>query len=180
MNLNLSTIIRGILILTLLSALRVNAQENRVHYITDSIKSFDSLLGKFKGSIVYVDIWASWCQPCQQELRDKKAIKAFDIFGSKHNIVVLYICADKDESKWKAVINQNKLTGYHIWLNPALRQDIFGRFSFYENRAGVIKKGFYIPRHLIIDQLGMVADSMADHQNSVLLYTRLQTLLNKH
>src|SRR5579863_3464621 len=149
MNLNLSIITKSLLILTLLSVLRANAQESRIHYITDSAKSFDELISRFRGSIVYVDIWASWCQPCRQELRDKKAIKTFDEYASKHNILVLYICSDKDESRWKALINQNKLAGYHIRLDTDLRKDLFARFSFYEMRAGVLKKGFYIPRHLI-------------------------------
>ena len=156
-----------------------NAQERSINYLPDTIKSFKALTARFKDKVIYVDFWASWCAPCRQELRDRNAIGKVEAFALKHNIVILYVCGDKNDNNWKSFISQNKLGGYHVRLNPALRDDVVSRFSFFENRAGLIKKGFYIPRALIIDKQGIVVDSMAANPANPALYKRLGTMMSE-
>ena len=169
-----------LVILALLFSLNANAQKSKIRYLTDTITSFDQLISKFKNKIVYIDYWATWCSPCRQELRDVKAIKKFEDFAVKNDIVILYVCVDYDGQKWKPFINENHLNGYHLLTNLKLDTDTKSKFSFYENRRGKLKKGFYIPRHLIIDQKGIVADSMALDRRNPNLYAELQNLIGKH
>jgi thiol-disulfide isomerase/thioredoxin len=152
--------------------------KGKIHYITDTVSSFDSLIGKFKGKIIYVDIWASWCQPCRFELKQKSDVKGFEDFALNNDIVTLYICCDKDGNKWKSFITQNNLTGYHILVNHYVNDDLHTKFAFFEKRNGQMKKGFYIPRHLIIDKKGFVVDSMADRQGSSSVYTVMKKLIH--
>lgn len=157
-----------------------NAQSdysNQIHYITDTTGDFDGLIKKFKGRVIYVDMWATWCRPCRQELKQAKDIANFQRFAVKDNIVILYICLDGDGRNWKTFINRNDLFGYHVLVNRRLDDDLHTKFAISELRRGKIKKGFYIPRHLIIDKKGFIADSLADRQGSASVYSELTKLV---
>ena len=154
-------------------------KQANIHFITDTVADFNSLIGKFKGQIIYVDIWATWCHPCRAELQQKKDVKAFADFTSKNNITELYICCDKNGNDWKAFINENKLSGYHILVNASLYNDMHARFSYAQTGIIKLKKGFWIPRHMIIDQSGAIVDSLAEHQGSSSVYNKLNKLLSK-
>ena len=63
------------------------------------------LLTGYKGKIVYVDFWASWCAPCLKAMPASKEIRKQ--YKDK-DIVFLYISIDHDYSKWQdASIREN-------------------------------------------------------------------------
>ncbi|MEN0056889.1 MAG: TlpA disulfide reductase family protein [Mucilaginibacter sp.] len=148
-----------------------------IHYLTDTAANFDQLVHQFKNKIVYVDMWATWCHPCRQELQKTKNVKAFEKFATENNIVILYICCDDDDKKWKSFISANKLNGYHILINKHMEQDFHTTYGEWQNRKGSIKKSLYLPRHLIIDKNRSVADSSAREQGNPLVYAKLKKLL---
>lgn len=151
--------------------------DSQIHYVSDSAFDFDGLIKKFKGRVIYVDMWATWCRPCRQELKQAKDIASFQRFAEKNNIVTLYICFDEDGRNWKSFINRNDLFGYHVLVNRHLYDDLHIKFAVLQLRKGKIKKGFYIPRHLIIDKKGFIADSLADGQGSASVYSELAKLV---
>lgn len=155
------------------------ASKHRIIYIADAAVDFNTLLNTFKGKIVYVDIWATWCVPCRKELQLKKELKSFEEFTLKNNIIVLYICADKNGNSWKQFISANNLTGYHILVNRSINETLHTTFSTIQRRNGMMKKSFYIPRHLIIDQTGNVVDSAAERQGNSSVYLKINKLLAK-
>jgi thiol-disulfide isomerase/thioredoxin len=150
-----------------------------IHYITDTTVNFNDLIGKFKNKVVYVDAWATWCVPCRQELQRKKDVRAFANFAAKNDIVILYICCDKDGSKWKQYIKANNLVGYHFLLNNAVHEDFHTTLSQVQMRGRVLKRSFYMPRHILIDKNGVVADSSANQQGNPKVYATLKKLLAK-
>lgn len=58
-------------------------------------------IAKFKGKIVLVDFWATWCGPCVAELPN--VLKAYKKYHDK-GFEVIGISLDKDEAKLKAFI----------------------------------------------------------------------------
>ena len=61
-------------------------------------KSFAEVLSEFKGSVVYVDFWASWCGPCRGQFPHAK--KLHEKLKDKP-VVFLYISFDRSEEEWK-------------------------------------------------------------------------------
>ena len=49
------------------SSFRLGHPEGEVVIVEDhlQINSFDELTAKFKGKVLYIDIWATWCGPCR-------------------------------------------------------------------------------------------------------------------
>ena len=66
-------------------------------------------LDAMEGRVVLVDFWATWCEPCMEELPQMKKI-AKDFAGQP--LVVLSISWDDNESKWRDFIAKNQMT----WL----------------------------------------------------------------
>jgi thiol-disulfide isomerase/thioredoxin len=87
------------------------------------LSSYKSTIKQFKGNpidyikelslqhIVYVDIWATWCAPCIDEIPYLLEIqKDFDKLGVK----VVTLCCRSDKEKWSQLIIENQLPGTHF------------------------------------------------------------------
>lgn len=63
-------------------------------------------LSDFKGKVVLVDFWASWCGPCRQE--NPNVLKMYQKFKNK-GFTVFSVSLDDDAANWKAAIQKDKL-----------------------------------------------------------------------
>jgi peroxiredoxin len=78
--------------------------------LTDSTGKAVSL-SSFRGQLILVDFWASWCSPCRAENPNFVAIyKEFHPNGFQ----MLGVSLDKDRAKWLKAIRDDKLTWNHI------------------------------------------------------------------
>ncbi|NNU34314.1 hypothetical protein HK413_09430 [Mucilaginibacter sp. S1162] len=87
------------------------------------------------------------CVPCRQELQRKKEVQAFANFAAKNDVVILYICCDKDGSKWKQYIKANNLVGYHFLVNEAVTKDFHTTLSRTTTVKSDEKKLLHAPSH---------------------------------
>ena len=81
-------------------------------------------LSDYKGKLVYLDFWASWCGPCRKE--NPNVVQAFNKFKS-YNFTILGVSLDKDKEKWAKAIEKDQLNWTHIsdlsgWSNAVAQQ----------------------------------------------------------
>ncbi len=110
----------------------------------NSLKSLGQHLDEKK---IFIDIWASWCNPCIQEFKFKDELK---IALTKNGIGLLYLSIDSDDNdnKWKNLIKVYNLEGYHMRANSELSKYLSENFG----NSGTLS----IPHYIIIGKSGKV------------------------
>jgi peroxiredoxin len=68
-------------------------------------------LTDFKGQVVMLDFWASWCRPCRME--NPNVVKAYNKYH-KAGFEILGVSLDKTKDKWVEAIAQDGLTWKHV------------------------------------------------------------------
>ncbi len=104
-------------------------------------------LADFKGKVVYMDIWATWCGPCVGEF------PAMDKLIGKmegKDVVFLGVSVDPDGEKWKAFLEKREARGIHLH-SPGNFESMIARQ--YQVRG--------IPHYVLIDREGNIASANA-------------------
>jgi len=70
-------------------------------------------LEDFRGKYVYIDMWATWCNPCRREL---PYLKSLEEKFSDAEIVFLGLSIDRDKAKWEEMVRSGSLVGTQLYL----------------------------------------------------------------
>jgi thiol-disulfide isomerase/thioredoxin len=68
--------------------------------------SLEKLLHDYKGYIIYIDFWASWCAPCRASMPYSGQLR--DLYKNT-KVVFVYMSIDKDADKWLEASKVEKL-----------------------------------------------------------------------
>jgi thiol-disulfide isomerase/thioredoxin len=102
-------------------------------------KMFDAILDKYKGKVVVVDFWATWCGPCMQAM---KAIKPLKEEMKEKEVVWVYLTGETSPLKtWTKTYPG--ISGEHYRVSEK-QWDYFGKI--YKIRA--------IPTYILYDRQG--------------------------
>ncbi len=130
------------------------------------IKTIADLTQQFKGKVLYLDFWASWCGPCIQEIPNSQYLSAK---LDKEEARVLYISFDEHTDMWKSAISKHQILGQHYKLDEASRKAMFKEFGLSS-----------VPRYMLINKDGDMINSDApppsDHK---IMETINQLISNK-
>lgn len=101
-------------------------------------------LSDYKGKVVFLNFWATWCPPCKMEMPDiQKIYEKYEKQGEKSEVVVLSVAApntqdEKDIDGIKAFLEEN---GYTY---PVLMDD--GGYTFGAYRISSLPTTFMIDK----------------------------------
>ena len=105
-------------------------------------------LSDFKGKIVYVDVWVTWCRPCLAEIPALKALH--DKFKGNKNIEFVSISVDDDKEAWKKAVKDKQLKGVQLIADKAFESQFIQDYGINQ-----------IPTFLLIDKDGNILDANA-------------------
>jgi thiol-disulfide isomerase/thioredoxin len=66
-------------------------------------------LNAYKGKVIYIDLWATWCGPCIEEMPAMEKLKAK--YSSNADIIFLTLSIDEDAALWKRFISNKSMSG---------------------------------------------------------------------
>jgi thiol-disulfide isomerase/thioredoxin len=133
--------------------------------MSDGEKILRKLIEPYKGKIILMDIWGTWCGPCKSALshsqEEYKRFKDFDL-------VYLYLANNSPDDAWKNVIKEYEVTGDNVVHYNLPRDQQQAIENFLKINA--------FPTYKLIDREGNILDVNADPRNLEGLAKLLKTL----
>ncbi len=118
-------------------------------FVADTRDGEQVMLSELKGKRVYIDVWATWCGPCIQEIPALKALEK-DLHEENIQFVSVSIDAQEDKEKWSKFIDDKELTGLQLLADGDWNSDVASAYNI---------KG--IPRFLLIGEDGKIISANA-------------------
>jgi len=123
------------------SLLKFGKGDIAVNFIAQDLSGSAANLDALKGKVIYLDLWATWCGPCVQEMPFFEKLK--EKYKDNANIAFVSLSIDDDVPLWQKNVSARKADGLQ-WLinrNKMLDYNVVG-----------------IPRTIIIDKSFKIAD----------------------
>ena len=122
--------------------------------MSDGEKILRKITEPYRGKLILLDIWGTWCGPCKEALshsqEEYERLKDFDL-------VYLYLANSSDNESWKSVIKEYNLVGDNVV-----------HYNLPESQQSAIENFLQVhsfPTYKLIDRDGSVLDVNADPRN---------------
>ena len=125
------------------------------------VTSLEDLKGKF----VYVDVWATWCGPCRQEIPFLQKTEAA-YHGKNIEFVSISVDEQKNHDKWSKFVTEKSLGGIQLLADKDWKSDFVQGYKI---------NG--IPRFILISPEGKIVNADAPRPSSPELLTLLDSLV---
>nr|WP_288834901.1 TlpA disulfide reductase family protein [uncultured Flavobacterium sp.] len=136
---------------------RLEANKSKTGFTVNTVQKatgdelFDSMIAKFKGKVIYVDFWATWCGPCKSGIKEIAPLK--EEMKSK-DVVFLYITGQSSPEKtWSNSIPDIKGEHYRV------SEDEWNYLTQKFNVTG-------IPHYVLVNKKGEVVNPELGHHSN--------------
>lgn len=117
-----------------------------------SVIDFQSIIKKYKGKTLVIEVWASWCSDCVKAMPKIKELQA-----GNPDVAYVFLSCDKTSDKWMEGIKKHELNGEHFLIKDGMKGD-FGKALDLD----------WIPRYIILDK-----------SEKIVLYRAIETDFDK-
>jgi len=124
--------------------------------------AFKDILAQYKGQVVVIDVWASWCPDCKKGMP-----KVHNLQKQFPNVKYLFLSYDRVDEKWKQGIESFNTKGgdnYHV--GTSMKEGGFSKDI----------KLDWIPRYMVVDKNGKIALFRAIEADDEKLITTLKSI----
>lgn len=101
-------------------------------------------LSDFKGNLVYVDVWATWCGPCKAQIPALKELEK-KFHGQPITFLSISVDKPKDRKKWENYVKDEQLKGIQLMADKAFDSDVAKAYGINA-----------IPRFMLFDKEGKI------------------------
>ena len=136
---------------------------------TQADSLFAELIAPYRGKVIYLDFWGTWCGPCKEQMKLAAPIKEM---MKDRDVVFMYLANNSPQDSWQNVIKNYGLTGPNVvhYNLPSTQQKLLER-KFNINK---------FPTYILIDKNGTVSSPNAPSpRNRQTLLDSLEGLLKK-
>lgn len=143
----------------------VVAGVDALEFTLPDLDGYSHSLSEYRGKVVFLNFWATWCEPCKDEMPSMQALYE-KLQGQPFEIVAVSVDSDS------AAKVKDFITSYGI------------TFPVLHDRKGKIKEAYKttgVPETFIVDQNGVVAEKIwgpKDWSNPSAVITILDLLEN--
>lgn len=116
-------------------------KEKSPSYLAQDVNGKLHRIEEFRGKYIYIDIWATWCGPCRNEI---PYLKELEKHFEKYDIAFVSLSIDEDKNLWNKAARM--IGGNQFWIGPT---------NEFITHFGVR----YIPRFLLIAPSGNVINA---------------------
>ena len=131
----------------------------------DKYISFLDLIKIYKGNLIYIDFWASWCIPCLNEFPASQELQSQ--YRTK-KIIFIFLSVDNNKKNW--LDRQNS-------LKEVNRKNSYLLLNGFRSEIVSQQKIKSIPRYMIVEKNGLIVNADAPPPSDPKLKRLLDKLL---
>lgn len=140
-------------------------KEEKPDFTYENIDGEEVSLSDFRGKLVYIDVWATWCGPCRGQI---PYLQMMEETYHDEDVVFLSLSVDKPANKqrWKSFVEAKNLTGVQVIADKGFSSEFVRQFRINS-----------IPRFMLIGRDGEVLNDNAPRPSMKASYTMLTDAL---
>ncbi len=126
-------------------------------------------LSHFKGKLLVVDFWATWCSPCIEVI---PKVHEFAKKYKNENVVFITVSVDGDQAFWRQFVKEQQWEENAFWVGESEQNPLFWyvyqtyatesdtsviialpKFALISADGTILKKDFMPPHHLAFEEM---------------------------